>query len=191
MTVHTRHARYLTSSLRRHSRALLAFITEQDARLTVAAVKASRTLAMPTNPSNTQTVTLGARTYTFQTTLTNVDGNVLIGGTAALSLANLYAAQAPGSNGGVAGTNYAAATTAHSTIEASGAPSGTNLGVRAKTGGTAGNALATTTTVTGASFGGATLSGGVAATVFSTLTALLKNPADHIRAAASAAGLVS
>ena len=40
-------------------------------------------------PADTNTVVLGAKTYTFQTTLTDVDGNVLIGPSAAISIDNL------------------------------------------------------------------------------------------------------
>ena len=68
------------------------------------------TLTLTGNAGNTQTVVIGAKTYTFQTVLTNVDGNVLIGDDASGSIDNLIAAinLAAGS-----GTTYAAATTAH------------------------------------------------------------------------------
>jgi hypothetical protein len=67
-------------------------------------------LTLGANPSNTNTVTIGSKVYTFQTTLTNVDGNVLIGATDIESVENLTNAINLGSG---AGTTYAAATTAH------------------------------------------------------------------------------
>ena len=45
-------------------------------------VHATQTLTITGQPSDTQTVTLDTNVYTFQTTLTNVDGNVQIGGSA-------------------------------------------------------------------------------------------------------------
>ena len=74
------------------------------------ATQAVGTLAMPAQPLNTETVTLGLKTYTFQTVLTNVDGNVLIGATAIDSLLNLIAAINLGAGAGV---TYAALTTAN------------------------------------------------------------------------------
>jgi len=68
------------------------------------------TLTLGANPSDTNTVVIGAKTYTFQTTLTNVDGNVLIGGDASESIDNLIAAINLASG---AGTTYATAMTAH------------------------------------------------------------------------------
>jgi hypothetical protein len=66
-------------------------------------------------PSNGSTVVVGVKTYTFQDTLTNVDGNVKVGASGAASMANLYAAVnlAAGS-----GTGYAAATTANTRVKA-------------------------------------------------------------------------
>lgn len=122
------------------------------------AVQATGTLTTTANFSNGETVTTGTKTYTFQTVLTNVDGNVFIGATAAASLANLYAAITLGAG---SGTAYAAATTAHPTASAN-APVGLTMLVWALTGGTGGNALASTTTVTGATWTAATLTGGTA-----------------------------
>lgn len=66
-------------------------------------------LTLTGNAGNTETVTVGTKVYTFQTTLTNVDGNVLIGATAAASIQNLVNAINLGPG---AGTAYAAATVA-------------------------------------------------------------------------------
>lgn len=125
-------------------------------------VKATGTLTATANFANSETVTLGTKVYTFQTTLTNVDGNVDIGADLEASLLNLL--RAINASGGTPGTDYAAATTEHPTIEAT-ASTATTLSVRAKLGGTAGNALATTEVATNASFGAATLSGGSNSTI--------------------------
>jgi len=105
--------------------------------------------------SNGETVTIGTKTYTFQTVLTNVDGNVLIGANATASLANLAAAINLGAG---SGTVYAAATTANTDVYATSGAS--TLSLFALNAGTAGNSIATTETATNASFAGATLSGG-------------------------------
>jgi hypothetical protein len=67
------------------------------------------------NMGNGETVTVGGKTYTFQTVLTDVDGNVLIGGTAALSMEHLSAAIALS---GGAGSTYAAVMTANTEVTA-------------------------------------------------------------------------
>jgi hypothetical protein len=99
-------------------------------------------------PSNGQTVTVGSKVYTFQTVLTNANGNVFIGASLAITLANLLAALnlAAGS-----GAKYAAATTA--------APLGlglssdaTHLTVAARRKGMSGNLCKVSTTIIGASF---------------------------------------
>lgn len=132
-------------------------------------VQAVGTLTFVGNPLNTETVTIGTKVYTFQTVLTNVDGNVLIGGSAAASLANLFAAITLGAGSGV---SYAALTTAHPTAFAL-TPVGLTMLVYALLGGVAGNTIASTTTVTGASFSAATLLGGTAPTA---QTATLNTP---------------
>jgi hypothetical protein len=68
-----------------------------------------------TNVSNGDKVTLGFQTYTFQTVLTNVGGNVLIGANADASLANLGACINAGAG---AGTVYAAASSANTLVSA-------------------------------------------------------------------------
>ena len=114
------------------------------------------------------TVKIGGITYTFATTLTGVQGQVLVGAAFANSAANLCAAI----NGGLgANTNYvptvtlppATATTVTSTIT-----------VTANSVGTGGNTLASVYTASGTSagsFAGSTFSGGVNATDGVTLTA--------------------
>lgn len=79
-------------------------------------VKATRVLTSNgTAPANGTTVQIGSKTYTFQTTLTNVDGNVLIGASAAIALDNLKSAINLTSG---SGTTYAAAMTPHPEVVA-------------------------------------------------------------------------
>jgi hypothetical protein len=106
--------------------------------------------------TDTQTVVVGGKTYTTQTTLTNVDGNVLIGASAAATLQNLYDAI---NLTGTPGTQYAAAMTKNERVKAT-AVTATTLTVKAAVAGTLGNLIASTETQTNASWGGATLSGG-------------------------------
>lgn len=106
--------------------------------------------------TDTQTVVVGGKTYTTQTTLTNVDGNVLIGANAAATLQNLYDAI---NLTGTAGTQYAAAMTANTRVKAT-AVTATTLVVRALTPGEVGNLIASTETQTNAAWGAATLASG-------------------------------
>lgn len=121
-----------------------------------AAVAATGTLTNTGNFANGDTVTTGTKTYTFQTVLTNVDGNVLIGATASDSLDNLIAAINLGAG---SGTLYAAATTANGFVSAA-AGVGDTMNVTALKAGTQGNTIATTETSANASWGAATLTGG-------------------------------
>jgi phage tail sheath protein FI len=119
------------------------------------------------NALNNETVTIGVKTYTFQSVLTNIDGNVLIGASASASINNLYSAIVLGAGAGV---SYAAATVAHPTAGAS-VPVAATMVVFALVGGVAGNAIASTSTVTLGTFGSATLTGGTAPAVkIATLT---------------------
>lgn len=123
-------------------------------------VAATGTLTLTGIPLNGETLTIGAKTYTFEDVLTNVNGNIKIGATAAATVANIVAAINLGSG---SGTAYAAATTVHPTVTAHDG-AGTTVVVTAKTAGTGGNAIASTDTMTNASWGAATLAGGVNAT---------------------------
>jgi hypothetical protein len=126
-------------------------------RFTLAIGTASDLLTFGGIPLNTETVTIDGKVYTFQTVLTNVDGNVLIGGSAAASLSNLIAAITLGAGAGV---TYAAATTLHPTVTAvAGTVVGTML-AKAKASGSAGNTIAVSTTVTLGVWATATLLGG-------------------------------
>lgn len=107
--------------------------------------------------ANTQTVTIGATTYTFNTSLTNTANNVLIGADVTAMALNLTRAINAGAG---AGTLYGTGTVANASVTATSA-----LGVvtlTAITAGTAGNSVATTETLTNSAFGAATLTGGEA-----------------------------
>lgn len=123
----------------------------------VAGENSSQTLTFSANAADTETVTIGAKTYTFQAVLTNTDGNVLIGASSDATLNNLRAAMNLDPAG--AGSLYAASTTAHPTARAV-RGSGATLVVRALTPGSGGDALATTDTLANGSWGAATMAGG-------------------------------
>lgn len=110
-------------------------------------------LTLSANAGDTETVTIGSKTYTFQATLTNVDGNVKIGANAAATIANLVAAinLDPG-----AGTTFATAMTIHPTATASINASNTSaMDAVAKNGGAVG-LLATTETLASGAWGAVT-----------------------------------
>lgn len=119
-------------------------------------VPATGTLTSTGTFTDTQTVVVGGKTYTTQTSLTNVDGNVLIGANAAATLQNLYDAI---NLTGTAGTQYATAMTANTRVRAT-AVTATTLVVKALTPGEVGNLIASTETQTNASWGAATLASG-------------------------------
>lgn len=108
------------------------------------------------NVSNADTVTVGGKVYTFQTTLTNVDGNVLIGASTAASLANLAAAINLSAG---AGTTYAAAMTAN-TMVGNAVATATTVTVYALLPGKVGGLIATTKVAVTLSWSGATLAAG-------------------------------
>lgn len=120
------------------------------------AIAARGTLTLTGLPLDTETVVIGSKTYTFQDTLTDVDGNVQIGASAAASLDNLVAAVnlAAGS-----GTKYAASMTVNADVLANEGV-GDTLTATAKVPGVAGNLLDTTETLTNGSWGAVTLENG-------------------------------
>jgi uncharacterized protein len=112
-------------------------------------VAAQGTLTLANNPTDGDTITIGSRTYTFQDTLTNVDGNVQIvatvdGGVGGTRV-NLVAALTAGDG---AGTRYAAATPEHPDVEPEGSFDVQNLVITARQEGAAGNEIATTSAFT-------------------------------------------
>jgi hypothetical protein len=120
---------------------------------------ATETLTLIGNLQDGDQVLIDAKTYTFQATLTNVDGNVHIGATASDTIDNLINAIKLGPG---AGTDYATAMTLHPTVRGE-AGAGDTMDAYAKVGGTAGNSIATTDPTDGGgnmSWGAATMSGG-------------------------------
>lgn len=140
-------------------------LTQPSAAACVATASATQTLTNDgTNVSDGDQVAVGGKTYTFQTTLTNVDGNVKIGASNTASMTNLF--HAINASGGTIGTDYATAMTANTQVTATN-PTGTTVVVTARTAGVAGNAIASTETSAHLSWGAATLTGGtVAAATF-------------------------
>jgi len=118
-------------------------------------VFATGTLTLTGNASNGDIVTIDAKVYTFQDTLTDVDGNVHIGATASDTLDNLIAAITLGSG---AGTDYATSMTEHPSVTAV-AGAGDTMDVTAKNEGAVGN-VTSTTDISGATWTAATLTGG-------------------------------
>lgn len=108
-----------------------------------AATAATVTGTFTGNPTDGETVTLAGKTYTFQSSLTNVDGNVQIGFTATASINNLRAAIDLLAG---AGTAYAAATTANPGASASNSLHSAVLVCTALTAGTSGNSLTASAT---------------------------------------------
>lgn len=119
-------------------------------------VAASGTLTVVTL-ADTNTVTIDGKVYTFQDTLTNVDGNVKRDADDSISIDNLIAAVNIEAG---SGTLYAAATTLHATVSAS-AGAGDTMTATAKVAGLDGNAIAVSETLTDGSWAAATLLGGV------------------------------
>lgn len=110
-------------------------------------------------PADAATVTIGAKVYTFQTVLTNVDGHVLIGLTANATLVNLAAAINLGAGAGV---GYAAATTANAAGVIASMGAGDTMNLVAKAPGTAGNSIATLDDSGNLAWTGLVLAGGAA-----------------------------
>lgn len=115
------------------------------------------TLTITSIPLNGEIITIGSKTYTWQTVLTNVDGNIAIGGSLAAAQQNLIDAINLTSTTGGPGNQYAGATTEHSQVSAATAWVANTLVITAKIAGTAGNSIATTETMVSGSFDAATL----------------------------------
>lgn len=117
---------------------------------------ATETLSLTANPLDTETVTLGATTYTFLTVLVDTANNVLIGVDRDDSLVNLR--KAVNLEAGV-GVEYGTGTLVNASASLSVLGNGQALAT-ALTPGAAGNAIVSTETLTSGSWGGVTLSGG-------------------------------
>ena len=86
---------YLDDSSARNSenfRLSRGVLTKRYGSSLIGGIVGSGVLTLSGNASNTNTVVIGTKTYTFQTSLTDVDGNVLIGASASDSIDNLIAA---------------------------------------------------------------------------------------------------
>jgi hypothetical protein len=111
--------------------------------------KAYAFLRIPSgNFADGETVTIGSKTYTFKTTLANTDGYVKIGADGPESLLHLAAAI---NLWGGAGTDYAAATSAHGSVEAYEQTS-IMMKCRALAAGASGNSISVAETSTNASW---------------------------------------
>lgn len=122
--------------------------------------RASNVLTATLNFTAAETVTIGSKVYTFQTSLTNVDGNVKIGTDLEESLENL--ANAINLSGGVPGTDYALVMSKNTQVSA--VSNATTLTVTALVGGTAQNTVATTELTANSSWASVTLLGGTDST---------------------------
>ena len=133
-------------------------VTYTSARTAAGAVSSATTVLTSngTNVSNNDTVTLGSKTYTFKTSLTPTEGEVLIGGNAAASLLNLIRAV---NHTGTPDTDYKCAT-ANTTVSAASAVSSNTVTFTARTAGLTGDALASTEAAATLSFPYTTFSGG-------------------------------
>ena len=120
-------------------------------------VRATGVLTLTGQALDTETVVIGGKTYTFQTVLTDADGNVLIGAAAGDSLDNLVAAINLDDG---AGTAYATSMTEQTDVDAS-AGVGDTVDLVAQTGGSTGDSITTTGTLSNGSFGDVTLTGGL------------------------------
>jgi flagellar hook protein FlgE len=126
-------------------------------------IPATGTLTIAAQPTANDTVTIGGNTYTFVSSLDSTPDEVLIGASAADTLANLSAAiSGTTGNGQGAGTTYSTGTTANTSVTVTGTTAST-LSLQAIADGAAGNSVVTTASdAASLSFGGATLAGGVA-----------------------------
>ncbi len=116
-----------------------------------APVKAAGTWTNDTSqPANGSTVTIGTKVYTFQTTLTDVDGHVKIGASATASTTNLF--NAINGSGGTIGTDYATSTIPHTQVVATN-PTATTVVATALVAGSLYNAVATTSSTSPNSHG--------------------------------------
>jgi|GEM_PF-4433535 len=119
---------------------------------------ATGTLEYSGQPGNNETVVIDTKTYTFQTSLTDSDGNVQIGSDVEESFGNLVAAITLGAG---AGTKYASSTTAHPSATAVHKVDTDEVIATATVNGSQGNTIATTDTVTDADWAAGTMGGGI------------------------------
>jgi len=133
-----------------------------------------------TDPSDGDSVTIGSKIYTFKTTLTPTDGEVLIGISAATALDNLRAAI---NHTGTPGTDYSCAE-AHPTVIATTNTDTTQI-VAAITKGVSGNSIVTTELSSHLAWGHATLTGGADGTVSSKLICVVAHTSADVEPTAA------
>ncbi len=123
---------------------------------TVVLVRASGVLTITAIPLDTETVTIGGKVYTFQTTLTDSDGNVLIGADEVSAALNLSRAINLGAG---SGSLYAASMTKNNHADVASVAAGV-MTVLARMNGIHGNLIDTTETSSVGSWGAAVMAGG-------------------------------
>ncbi len=119
------------------------------------AIAAEGTLTLDTQPTDADPYTIDVKTYVLEDSLTDVDGNVNIGGSLAQAKLNIIAAM---DLSGTAGTDYTLSMTAHPTVDAAAFVSDDAV-FTAKVAGRAGNTIVTVETFTAGTniFDGVTL----------------------------------
>lgn len=181
-------AREFDRSIERHDSYWKDYIVQRDRlvgyRYSNNGTSAQASITFLSQPNNGDTVSVNGKTYTFQTVLTNVDGNVAIGSSVPLSVVNILAAI--GLLGG-AGTAYAASMSGNYAVTPFG--SGSTLTVQAVNPGAAGNAI--TVAATGAaSWSSVTLTGGTDSPLISAVNTLITIDANRQGAAAFVAAML-
>lgn len=138
---------------------IVGAIIKSSAAFVTAAVKASGTLTFAANPTDADTVTIGAQVYRFKGTMAAIN-DIKLGGTLAATLASLVKTI----NGvGAAGTDYFLGTeTPHEKVSAAIDAGNTIVTITALEGGTSGNAIALASSAANAVASGATLANGAA-----------------------------
>jgi hypothetical protein len=124
---------------------------------------------MQTIATDTDTITIGTKVYTFKDTIATTDGHVHIGTDVATTLDNLYSAI---NLEGTVGTDYGTSMTANSFVKAT-ATTATTIVVKALAPGTIGNGIATSDTCAGTSAWGATYLASGAGNVDAFITSLV------------------
>jgi len=124
-------------------------------------IAATGILTFTGQPADTQTITLGATTYTFLATFVDSAGNVHIGATVDETINNLISAITGVATGAaVEGTDFATGQTANASASAA-AGTGDTMVATALVAGTAGNSIVSTDTADNVAWGAATLTGGL------------------------------
>lgn len=127
-------------------------------------IAASGSIGFSGNPADGDTVTVGATTYTFKTTMAAAN-DIKLGSSQTASIATLVKVI----NGtGASGTDYFTGTTTPN-ASASASSSGSEVTITAKSAGTAGNSVALAATGSAMSASGSTLEGGALSTVLPTV----------------------